>query len=62
MKNVLAFVVGLLAAPMAFAVDYTAAATLVSATTTDAGPIMLAIVGVLAAFWGFRKIKSLIGR
>jgi peptidoglycan/LPS O-acetylase OafA/YrhL len=62
MKNVFAFFAGLLAAPAAFAVDYTAAATSVTATTTDAGPIMLAVIGVVAAFWGFRKIKSLIGR
>ncbi len=65
MKNVIAFSFGLLAsifAGLASAVDYTAANTAISATVTDAAATMAAVIGVAAAFWGFHKVKSLLGR
>jgi hypothetical protein len=42
--------------------DYTAAATAITGVIASAAPVMTAIVGVVAAFFGFRKVLSLIGR
>jgi hypothetical protein len=42
--------------------DYTAAVTSITGVIAAAAPVMTAIVGVLAAFYGFRKVAGLIGR
>lgn len=41
---------------------YESAVTAVQGVITDASGIMAAILAVVAAFWGFRKVKSLLGR
>lgn len=42
--------------------DYTAAATAVSGALTSAGPIMTAIIAVVAGIFAFRKVAGLLGR
>lgn len=38
--------------------DYTAAIAEITAVPTDAGPVLLAVLGVVVAFYAFRKIKG----
>ena len=38
--------------------DYTAATTAITAVPTDASPVLVALLGVVVAFYAFRKIKG----
>ena len=58
------YLAGLLAlfSASAMAIDYTDTVTAIQGVSTTAATVMLAIIGVVAGFWGFKKVLALLGR